>query len=131
MLCPQPEETAQRDRVLAAVARSTRAGEAVRLPAYDASRDRPGLVALASVGIEENEFGGTVGGFRYQFEGEDDLLHLFVCRQDGAELAPEEARAVAAFAMPGIAPGLVWFKPGTLTQHFYCGHDDLVAGLPD
>lgn len=130
MIEPRPEEIARRDAVLASVARCTRAGEAIRLPAYDPSRDVPGVVALASVGLEENEFGGTVGEFRYQFEGEDDLLHLFVARTDGQEVSPEQARAVASFAMPGIEPGLVWFKPGRYTQHFYCGHDDLVAALP-
>lgn len=131
MLAPTPEELVQRDAVLAQVARCTWAGETIRLPAYDPAHDRPGVVALASVGIEENDFGGRIGDFRYQFEGEDDLLHLIVARLDGCELSPEEGRAVAQFAMPGIPPGLVWFRPGTVTQHFYCGHDDLVGCLPD
>jgi hypothetical protein len=126
---PTEAETAARDAVLSAVIEATRADQTVRLPDFDPARDRASVSALASVGVEPNAFGAAVGDFRYQFEGEEDLLHLFVARLDGGALSAEEGRAVAAFVLAGVEPGLVWFKPGTLTQHFYVGHDDVLAAL--
>jgi hypothetical protein len=60
-------------------------------------------------------------------EGEEDLLHLIVVRQDGKELTPAEGQAVAGFVWPGVPSALIWLKPGVLSQHFYVGHDELVS----
>lgn len=84
-------------------------------------------VALMRAGEEPNPYGGTIGEFRYQFEGEDDLLHLMVVRQNYEPLTPEEGQVVAAFLLPELLPALIWLKPGTLTQNFYFGHDELLA----
>jgi hypothetical protein len=67
-----------------------------------------------------------VGDFRYQFEGEEDLLHLFVTRLDGSPIDSADGLAVAQFLMPTVPPALVWHKPGEFSQHFYVGHDDLL-----
>jgi hypothetical protein len=124
---PTLAEIRQRDEVLTSILGAIEEGVTIRLPPFDPelSQASPGF-ALQSVGIEPNAYGGTVGPFRYQFEGEEDLLHLIVTRLDGAVLSPEEGQGVARFLLPNVEPGLVWLKPGTVTQHFYVGHDDLV-----
>jgi hypothetical protein len=86
-------------------------------------------VVSSVVGAEENAFCGNVGPYRYQFEGEEDLLHLIVTRQDKDRLTVEEAQEVAGFLMPGIPAGLVWLKPGEFSQHFWVGHDELCRNL--
>lgn len=121
-----PEEVASRDEVLGRVLDAIRSNRTIRLPAFDSAHDKPGLVALQSVGIEPNPFGGKVGPFRYQFEGEEDLLHLIVSRTHAQDLSVEEAQGVVRFLLPNISPGLIWCKPGKLTQHFYLGHDELL-----
>jgi hypothetical protein len=99
----------------------------IKLPPFDPAIDRPSdRFALLSVGLEDNIFGGTVGPFRYQFEGEEDLLHLIVTRLDSEALSPSEGQAVASFLMPGVSPALIWLRPGEFSQHFYVGHDELV-----
>jgi hypothetical protein len=103
-----PDQELRRDEVLRRIREATMSGETVR---YD-----PG---------PEGRFAGEVGVFSYVFEGEDDLLHLAVFRRDGQAVRPEEGQAVARFVLRGVPPGLVWFKPGATTQHFYIGHDDL------
>lgn len=120
-------ERAQRDRVLAAVKEAIRAGRTIRLPDFDRARPASGdRYALLSVGIEPNPFGGSVGAYRYQFEGEEDLLHLVVVRHDRNPIEPAEGRQVAEFLLPGVPPGLIWIKPGELSQHFFVGHDELI-----
>jgi hypothetical protein len=74
----------------------------------------------------DDSYRGNLGEYRYQFEGEDDLLHLAITREDGRALTPEEAQAVVAWLLPGMPPGLIWIRSGEFSQHFYCGHDDLV-----
>ncbi len=129
-MTPTQDELARRDAVVRAILHSIRSNETIRLPDFDPALSRGSdRFALHSVGIEPNTFGGTVGNFRYQFEGEEDLLHLIVTRKDGAALIPEEAQAVANFLLPNVAPGLIWLKPGTVTQHLYVGHDELLDGF--
>ena len=128
MVISASEQTV-RDEIVARLLTAVRANETVRLPAYDPSLSSPSGSALLSVGIEPNAWGSTVGEFRYQIEGEDDLLHLFVVRQDGGELSPAESHEVAAFLWPGVPRGLLWFKPGALSQHYYVGHDVLLEYL--
>ncbi len=126
MLEANEEERAQRNRVLTAVRTSVESNIRIRLPAYDKDFSRPAVSALASVGVEPNPFGGTIGTYRYQFEGEEDLLHLIVTRQDGSQISAEEGQSVAKFLLPTMPVGLIWIRPGEFSQHFYCGHDDLL-----
>lgn len=129
-LQPTPEETHRRSEVVAAILRAIEAGTTIKLPPFDRSQDRPSdSYALLTVGETPNAYGGTLGDYRYQFEGEDDLLHLMVTRTDHGNLSPEEGRSVAEWLFQGVPPALVWFKPGHLSQHFYVGHDDLVGAI--
>ena len=129
-LNPTPEEAAQRRRVMAQILDDTRTDNRILLPPF-----QPGVsqasktVALLTVGTEPNPYGGTIGDYRYQFEGEDDLLHLFIVRLDGAELTPADGQRVAAWLLKGVPHALVWLKPGRVSQHFYLGHDDLIESL--
>ena len=127
---PTSNEFAQRAAVLAAIREFVAANSTIKLPAFDRDRSAPSIhAALTSVGIEPNPFGGSVGEFRYQFEGEEDLLHLIVTRLNGERLTAEEGQEVASYVLHHMPPGLVWIRPGDYSQHFYMGHDDLVAHL--
>lgn len=127
-LIPSPDEISRRDEVLQIVLTHVREDRRILLPPFDPNLSRPSdQFALQSVGLEPNEFGGTVGEFRYQFEGEEDLLHLIVTRISGSPLTPIEAQEVAAFLLPELPQALMWLKPGEFTQHFYFGHDELLA----
>lgn len=121
------DEQERRRQVVAALKEAVANGDQIRLPGYDRVFSKPAISALASVGVEPNAFGGVVGPFRYQFEGEEDLLHLIVTREDGSSISAEEGQQVAIFLLQGIPAGLIWIRPGELSQHFYFGHDDLVT----
>lgn len=108
-----PDEIAARNAVMSAVIDAIRTGEVIRLPG-------PG---------EESRFAGSVGEFRYRFEGEEDLLHLSVERADGGPCSSESGLGVAHFLMPDLPAGLSWFKPGEYSQHLYFGHDDLLRAV--
>ncbi len=104
-----------------------RANRMVKLPPFDPALSSPAeRFALTSVGIEPNAYGGTFGPYRYQFEGEEDLLHLIVTQQNSLPLTVEEARKVVAFVVPQVPPAMLWLKPGEYSQHFYFGHDVLL-----
>lgn len=123
------EEQVRRDEVIKALIADIMAGRAVRLPEFDrANATRHTEPALLRMGEEANPYGGTCDGYRYQFEGEDDLLHLMVTRSDLEPLSVEEAQAVVAFVIPQVPPGLLWLKPGVRSQHFHFGHDLLIPG---
>lgn len=109
---PSPEETERARIVLANLLDHIRRGETIRLPDFGDNQESP--------------FSGTVDSFQYQFEGEEDLLHLVVTKVDSSTLTPEEGLAVARFLMPDVPPALVWLKPGEFSQHLYVGHDDLL-----
>ena len=127
---PDLQEQNRRNEVVARVLAAIRADQTIRLPEFDPASDRPSdEFALLSIGLEQNDYSGTVGGYRYQFEGEEDLLHLIVTRDNLAELAAEEAQAVAGFIYPTVPPALMWFKPGKRSHHFYLGHDVLLEHL--
>lgn len=128
-MTPTAEETIQRDRVLSKVVDFTERGERIMLPRPDGSVDTPGESALLTVGLEPNDFGGRIGEYRYQFEGEDDLLHLMIVRLDQEPFPPGEGQMVASFVLPDLPAGLVWLKPGERSHHFYMGHDDLLDHL--
>lgn len=104
-----------------------RSGRQIKLPDFDRALSQPSESALVSVGLEPNAFGGTVGDHRYQFEGEEDLLHLIVTRRDSHHLSAEEAQTVAGFVLEGLPRSLVWFRPGEYSHHFYFGHDELLT----
>ena len=120
MLAPTTAEIALRDAVMAHVRSYLDASQRIMLPPTPPNADGA-EIAMVRAGEEANPFGGRVGPYRYQFEGEDDLLHLMVVRNDYAPLTPEEAQQVLKFVWPDVTPGLVWLKPGTISQHFYLG----------
>ena len=107
---PTPAEDAERARVIAALINAIEHDHPIRVPT-------PG---------ETSQFSGVVGGFQYQFEGEDDLLHIAITRIDRKGLVAEEAQNVVSWLMPEMPAGLIWIRPGEYSQHFYLGHDDVV-----
>ena len=123
---PSADELKRRDEVMQAIRSCIRQDTTIKLPDFDAKVSRPGISALVSVGLEPNPYCGECGDYRYQFEGEEDLLHLIVTRCDGEPLTPEEGQTVAGFVLEGVPPGLVWFRPGDRSQHFFVGHDELL-----
>jgi hypothetical protein len=129
VLRPTPDELARRHTVMSSVLQAIRANQTIKLPDFDPAMSRPATSALVSVGIEPNAFGGTVGLYRYQLEGEEDLLHLIVTRIDQGPLTAEEGQEVAGFLYRGVPPALIWLKPGEVSQHFYLGHDELLTQL--
>ncbi len=126
-LSPTSDEVRRRDAVFDMLLTAIRGGQTVRLPAFDPENSQAEEhAALLSIGSEPNPFGATVGAYRYQFEGEDDLLHLIVSRLDGLPASMEECQEVARFLWPDVPIGLVWAKPGHYSHHFYLGHDVLL-----
>jgi len=130
MISPTAEEIARRVEVMARILEYVRDDRTIKLPAFDPTLSRPSdRFALLSVGLEPNDFSGSAGPFRYQFEGEEDLLHLIVTGREGQPISAEEGQAVAGFVLRGLPPALIWLRPGEYSQHFYFGHDDLIGNL--
>ncbi len=130
MIQPTPAEQSRRDEVMRLVMEYIREDRRIKLPEFDRDLDRPSdQFALLSIGLEPNQFSGSIGDYRYQFEGEEDLLHLIVTRFDQAPLQAEEAQSVASFVLNGVPTALIWLRPGEFSHHFYFGHDDLVGNL--
>ncbi|MCS7066486.1 MAG: hypothetical protein NZL85_09495 [Fimbriimonadales bacterium] len=78
----------------------------------------------ASVSMSQaSQYGGVVDDYWVQFEGEDDLLHCFVRRQDGSPLTLEEANRIVEPFFGVMPKGLVWCKPAERSVHYYVGHD--------
>jgi hypothetical protein len=126
---PSEDETARRETVMALVLSFITEDRRITLPKFDPAIARPNdRFALVNVGLEPNQFSGTLGRFRYQFEGEEDLLHLIITADEG-EVSVREGQAVASFVLQGVPKSLVWLKPGEFSQHFYIGHDDLLDAL--
>lgn len=124
------EELERRNQVVSTVIKFISEERRIFLPPFDPAISRPSdQFALQSVGLEPNDFGSTVGSFRYQFEGEEDLLHLIVSRVDGESLTPRDGQEVVHFLLPDFPTSLMWLKPGEYTQHFYFGHDELLSTL--
>jgi hypothetical protein len=124
------EEKARRDAVMTGILDDVRANRTIKLPDFDRTRERPSdRYALLSVGIEANAYSGTLGLYRYQFEGEEDLLHLIVTHAEGEPVTPEQGQKVASFVLEGLPPALIWLRPGEYSQHFYFGHDELLKHL--
>ncbi len=111
MIQPSAKEEARRKEVLTAIKEAVARNETIKVAGP----------------TEESHYNGGLGAYKYEFEGEDDLLHLCITKASGERLTPEEAQEVVAWLLPGLPPGLIWIRPGAYSQHFYCGHDDLVA----
>ncbi len=124
----QPEAD-QRKAVLRRILNTVETSERILLPDWDGSPQTPSDYALLNVGLEANDFGGTVGPWRYQFEGEDDLLHLMICRLDQEPMPAEESRALVSWLLKGVPVGLYWVRHATHSHHFYVGHDILPGSL--
>lgn len=121
---PTIEERNQRNSVFARILDSIHRDEKILLPPYN-REEATESADFALLAIPDNDFSGSIGPFRYQFEGEDDLLHIFVMRQDRTPLTVPEAQQVMSFLLPQVPPALIWLRPGTLSHHFYVGHDVL------
>lgn len=125
-MVPTPEESTRRSEIIGHLLRLIEQNQTVKLPDFDP--ERPAATPefpFATVGSEANPLGGTVGDFRYQFEGEEDLLHLVVMRNDQQALSPAEGVSVGEFVLAGVPKGLIRFRPGTVSQHFFLGHENL------
>ncbi len=130
LLKPSPEEAARRDRVMRQILRDIRESRTIKLPDFDVTLSRPSdQFALTNIGAEPNDYSGVIGDYRYQFEGEEDLLHLIITRTDATPLVVETAQQVVSCVLNGVPPALIWLRPGTFSQHFYFGHDDLIGNL--
>ncbi|MDH4387857.1 MAG: hypothetical protein QE269_03940 [Fimbriimonas sp.] len=131
-LAPTDAELAQRNAVMAKILECTRTETRIKLPEFDPARERPSdQFALINVGLEPNDFGGVLGTYRYQFEGEEDLLHLMITSVSEEPVSTAEAHQVASIVLHGVPSALVWLKPGEFSQHFYVGHDELLVHLTE
>jgi hypothetical protein len=129
---PTDAELAQRNAVMAKILECTRTETRIKLPEFDPARERPSdQFALINVGLEPNDFGGVLGTYRYQFEGEEDLLHLMITSVSEEPVSTAEAHQVASIVLHGVPSALVWLKPGEFSQHFYVGHDELLVHLTE
>ena len=126
---PSQEEEASRREILVRILDYIARSERIVLPEWDRSPQALSDYALLNVGLEPNDFGSKVGEWRYQFEGEDDLLHLMVCRADQGPMPGSEARAIVDWLLAGVPTGLYWVKHATHSHHFYVGHDILPDSL--
>lgn len=129
MINPTDQEKARRADVMGEILACIRSSVMIKLPDFDPALSRPAEKALLTVGQSPNPFCGTIGPYRYQFEGEEDLLHLIVTRIDEEPLTVQEAQEAAGFLLNGVSPSLIWLKPGEYSQHFYLGHDELTDSL--
>ncbi|MDI9641350.1 hypothetical protein QPK87_06735 [Kamptonema cortianum] len=129
-LQPTQSEQKTRDEIITRVLTYIKESRTILLPEFDPKLSRSSdEFAMVSVGIEPNPFGSIVGEYRYQFEGEEDLLHLMITKSDQSPLSAEEAQSVVSFLYPNVPTALMWFKPGTYSHHFYLGHDVLLEYL--
>lgn len=127
MLLPNGRETEIRNTIVQRVIDFTERNEKILLPPFlGATQSSQTPSSFSSVGLEPNDFGSTVGDYRYQFEGEEDLLHLIVTRIDHLELAAEDGQAVMGFLLNGVPLAMIWIRPGRFSQHFFVGHDEVV-----
>lgn len=74
-------------------------------------------------------YGATLGDFRVQFEGEDDLLHLAITRVDGRPISHEHAQSIAEAFFHAVPKGLIQCRPATYSVHYYIAHETFVGYL--
>lgn len=131
-ISPTELEQQRRNEVMTRILECIRTETRIKLPVFNPALDRPtDQFALLSIGLEPNDFSGSVGSFRYQFEGEEDLLHLIVTSENQGEVKTEDSQAVAAFVLRGMPSALIWLKPGEFSTHFYFGHDELLKNVAE
>jgi hypothetical protein len=128
-MSPTPDEQTRRDEVIRRILDDIAGNVPIKLPDFDPELGNPGGHPFALIGIEANPYSGTLGPFRYQFEGEEDLLHLMVTRMDSEPLTAETGQRVAGFVLDGMPSALIWLRPGERSQHFYFGHDEMVGTI--
>jgi len=126
---PTADECNRRSEVLATILEDIKADRTIKLPDFDARNPHPSDIALFPTPSTQNSYNGTVYDYRYQFEGEEDLLHLIVTRIDETEISVEEGQATASFVFNGVPTALIWMRPGKFSQHYFVGHDDLIGAL--
>ncbi|MHB1460052.1 MAG: hypothetical protein ACYC1M_02050 [Armatimonadota bacterium] len=73
-----------------------------------------------------DRYATTLGDFKVQFEGEDDLLHLEIVRTDGTKLDILGAKQIADRFFANIPPALIVVKPAEFSAHYYLPHDILL-----
>lgn len=129
MLHPTPTEQDQRNQVISTLISYTQKNQLIGLPRYKEGESVSAHYALQTIALQQNPFGGSIGDYLYQFEGEEDLLHLMITRRDESLIEVNEAREVASFLLKGMPWALIWLRPGEYSQHFYFGHDDLVNNI--
>ncbi|MCS7310251.1 MAG: hypothetical protein NZ741_08535 [Armatimonadetes bacterium] len=74
-------------------------------------------------------YGATLGEYRVQFEGEDDLLHLSITRVDGGRMTHDEAQQLADLFFHAVPKGLIQCLPAEHSVHYYIAHDLFVDYL--
>ncbi len=73
-----------------------------------------------------DRYATTIGDFKVQFEGEDDLLHLEIVRADKSKIDIHEAKQIADMFFADIPPALIVVKPAEYSAHYYLPHDVLL-----
>lgn len=141
-ISPSEGDVQQRDAVLQAIITTLQTSNLILLPrpstdGGEGYRSVPGsnralseLPAPLPALLIQNQYGGQIGPFYYQFESEEDLVHLIVAKTDFSEITVEEARLVVDFVLPFFPAALLWLKPGQLSQHFYFGNTDFLDRAP-
>lgn len=94
------------------------------------SRVRAAILAGETIRYADPQFSGAAAGLQFQFEGEEDLLHLVVTALNGGEPDLALAQALAARLLAPVSPALYWMRPGELSHHFYLAHDRLIEEMP-
>lgn len=122
-------ELERRNSVISAVLNAIANNVRIELPAFHPESGSPATTAFLSASIMTGPYSGRVNGYRYQFEGEEDLLHLIITQEGDGPITVTEGQAVAKFIFGNVPPALIWFKPGYYSQHYYVGHDDVAKAL--
>ena len=73
-----------------------------------------------------DRYATTIGDFKVQFEGEDDLLHLEIVRTDRSNIDIHDAKQLADLFFVDIPPALIVVKPAEYSAHYYLPHDVLL-----
>lgn len=102
------------EKVLESVLDAIKQNQRICLPNIHLSGDQP------------SDYEGIIDDYHYLFEGEEDLLHLILMKQDKSEIGVDKAIIIARKVLCNVPPALIWMKPAQYSCHFYLGHDDLL-----